>query len=228
MARREEEADGLLGAEATGPVPTWGWTETALLMMVFVWGVNFAVVKRALDAFDPLAFNALRYPIASLFVFAVLRAQGPLTLPERRDVPRLVVLGLVGNVVYQMAFILGLDRTLAGHASLVLALTPVFTALLSAWTGHESPGARTWGGALLAIVGVALVTGSGLSFGGDSDILVGDLILVGASVTWALYTVGARPVVQKYGSVRTTAWTLWVGTLGLLLCGAPALSLIHI
>lgn len=219
----EDAIDGTLSAEATGPVPPWGWTETALALMVFVWGINFAVVKWALEAFDPLAFNALRYPIASAFVYVVLRAQGPLAPPERKDLPRILVLGLLGNVVYQMAFILGLDRTLAGHASLMLALTPVFTAFLSALTGHESPGPRTWGGALLAVVGIGLVTGSSFTFGGDSRVLAGDLILLGASLAWALYTVGARPVVQKYGSVRTTAWTLWVGTVGLVLLGGPAL-----
>jgi len=221
----EARIDGALGAEATGPVPPWGWTETALALMVFVWGVNFAVVKRALEAFDPLAFNALRYPIASAFVFLVLRAQGPLSLPERKDVPRILVLGVLGNVIYQMAFILGLDRTLAGHASLILALTPVFTAFLSAATGDEHPGARTWAGALLAVLGVALVTGSSLTFqGGDRRALMGDLILLGACFAWALYTVGARPIVKKYGSVRTTAWTLWVGTIGLVLLGTPGLA----
>jgi drug/metabolite transporter (DMT)-like permease len=220
----EDAIDGTLSAEATGPVPPWGWTETALALMVFVWGVNFAVVKRALEAFDPLAFNALRYPIASAFVFVVLRAQGPLSMPERKDVPRIVVLGLLGNVVYQMAFILGLDRTLAGHASLMLALTPVFTAFLSAATGHERPGRRTWTGAALAVAGVGLVTGSALTFHADTRVLTGDLILLAASAAWALYTVGARPIVQKYGSVRTTAWTLWVGTLGLVAFGIPGLA----
>ncbi|MDQ3388420.1 MAG: DMT family transporter [Gemmatimonadota bacterium] len=221
---RSERPDGLLSAEATGPVPGWGWTETSLLVMVFVWGINFAVVKRALEAFEPLAFNALRYPIASLFVLAVVAAQGGIALPERRDIPRLVVLGLLGNVFYQLAFILGLDRTLAGHASLMLALTPVFTAFFSAHRGHETPGRSTWVGAALAVLGVAMVTGSALTLTGDAEIFTGDLILLGAAVCWALYTVGSYPLVERYGSVPVTAWTLWVGTVGLVIVGAPSLA----
>lgn len=222
--RATEKADGLLGAEATGPVPTWGWTETSLLLMVVVWGVNFSVVKRALEAFDPLGFNALRFPIASLFVLLVLSFKGGISFPERRDIPRVVGIGLVGNVLYQMAFIIGLDFTLAGHASLMLALTPVFTAFLSAWRGHERPGVWTWSGAALAVVGVGMVTGSALSFREDARVFIGDLIMLAAALVWAFYTVGARPLVEKYGSVRTTAWTLWVGTVGLLVIGAPALA----
>ncbi|HEX2081672.1 MAG TPA: EamA family transporter, partial [Longimicrobium sp.] len=220
----EEQVTGAVevGAEATAPVPGWGWTETALSLMVLVWGVNFAIVKYALDAIEPLAFNALRFVIASVLVYAVLRAQGQFSLPAREDVPRVVALGLLGNVFYQMCFILGLDRTPAGHASLVLALTPILTAFLSMLTGHERPGPRTWGGAALSILGVALVSGAGVRVGGR-DALVGTLILVGASLAWAMYTVGARPIVRRYGSVRTTAWTLWIGAVGLVALGMPSL-----
>lgn len=200
----------------------WGWTEGALALMVLVWGVNYAIVKGALDAFLPLSFNAVRFVIASVFVGGVLRAQGVLGWPERRDVPRIVVLGLLGNVAYQMAFIIGLSLTRAGSTALILALSPVFTALFSMLTGHERPGWRTWAGSALSLAGIALVTGSGVRVEGR-DALIGDLILVGASAVWAAYTVGSRPLVQRYGSVQTTAWTLWVGTVGLVALGAPAL-----
>lgn len=219
-----DEAESGLSAEATAPVPGWGWTESALALMVVVWGVNFAVVKGALATFDPLAFNALRFVIASVFVLAVLGARGELGFPAREDVPRIVVLGLVGNVLYQMCFIVGLDLTRAGHASLMLALTPLLTALLSMWKGHESPGPRTWTGAAVTVLGIALVTGSSVTLAESRDVIVGDLILIGAAVVWAVYTVGARPLVQRYGSVRATAWTLWVGAVGLVVVGAPALA----
>lgn len=211
-------------AEATAPVPPRGWTEAGLALMVLVWGVNFSVVKVALDEFEPLSFNALRFVIASGFVFAVLRAQGPLRRPASRDVPRIVLLGLGGNVLYQLGFIFGLDLTRAGNASLMLSLTPMFTALLSAWTGQERPGLFTWLGGVTSILGVALVSGSTLSIEGTVRALFGDLILVAAGFVWACYTVGAQPIVRRYGSVQTTAWTLWVGAVGLVVLGSPSLA----
>jgi drug/metabolite transporter (DMT)-like permease len=199
-------------------------TELGLAVMVLVWGVNFSVVKWALEVFSPLAFNALRFGLAAVFVFVVLRSQGPLRLPDRRDVPRVVMLGLIGNVGYQMAFILGLDLTRAGHASLMLALTPMFTALLSARFGHERPTLATWLGGATSLLGVALVTGGAFWEGASARVVAGDLILVGAAMIWAVYTVGARSLVRRYGSVQTTAWTLWVGAAGVLLAGTPALA----
>jgi len=222
MTTREIDASAVQ-AGATGPVPGWGWTEAALSLMVLVWGVNFAVAKHALAQFDPLAFNAIRFTIASAMVLLVLVAQGELAWPERGDVLRIVGLGVLGNVIYQGAFVHGLALTPAGTASLILAVSPVMTALFSALAGHERPGWRTWGGAAVAIAGVALITGTGISLGTRREV-IGDVILICAAAAWAAYTVSARPMVRKYGSVRTTAWTLWVGAIGLALVGSPALA----
>jgi drug/metabolite transporter (DMT)-like permease len=219
--RSVELGPGAAAARAGAPVPSGGRTELALALMVLIWGVNFAVVKRTLEVFEPLGFNALRYLIASVFVFVVLRAQGALRLPQRWDVPRILVLGLVGNTAYQMAFILGLDRTRAGNASLLLALVPIFVLLMD--RRGDRQGAWVWLGGLLSVVGVALVSGDALRLEG-TDTLVGDLLMAGAAVIWAFYTVGARPLIQRYGSVQTTAWTLWVGAAGIFLIGVPELA----
>lgn len=219
--RAAEPPDLASVAEATAPVPAAGWTEASLALMALIWGVNFSVVKWALQAFEPLGFNALRYTLASAFVFAVLRWQGRLRLPRREDVPRILALGLIGNLIYQMAFILGLDRTRAGNASLMLALVPVIVMLLEL-RREGRHGARAWIGALLSVVGVALVSGTALRMEGSLT-LIGDLILIGAAVVWAVYTVGSRPLIERYGSIQTTAWTLWTGALGLVLFGLPSL-----
>lgn len=208
-------------AETSPSAPGVRWTEAGLLLMVGIWGVNFSVVKRALETFQPLAFNGLRFLIASVFVFAVLRGGGPLRRPARSDLPRIALLGVVGNVAYQLAFILGLDRTRAGNAAVILALTPVFTTLLSAMHGHERPRGRSWTGVVVSVFGVALVTGGTPQLRPEE--LWGDLILVGAAAIWAVYTVGARPLIRRYGAVPVTAWTLWVGAAGLLGIGAPQL-----
>src|SRR5690606_16044799 len=173
----------------------------------------------------PLAFNALRYPLAALVVLIALRRQGPLPLPRPEHRARIVVLGLLANLVYQLFFIFGMARTRAGNASLLLAGTPVMTALFSARAGHERLRPRVWRGVGGAVVGMALIVASGggeMGFGGDT--LAGDLIMVAASLAWSIYTVGARGMIAEYGPIPVTAWTLWIGSLGLLLLGLPSLA----
>jgi drug/metabolite transporter (DMT)-like permease len=188
--------------------------------MVAIWGVNFAVVKWALDAFEPLGFNALRHVLASAFMAAVLLGRGGIGRPARADLPRIIALGVVGNFLYQMAFIFGLDRTRAGNASLMLALVPLF---LLAFDGRRAERrVIALAGAFLSICGVALVSGSSLRIEG-AETLLGDLILIAAAGVWAVYTIGAQPLIDRYGPIRTTAWTLWAGSLGLAAAGVPSL-----
>ena len=192
--------------------------------MVAVWAVNFSFIKVALEEIPPFGFNALRFPLAALLLAAVLHLRGNLRLPDPADRGRVVALGIVGNVLYQLLFIVGMSRSRAGNASLLLTGSPVYTAMLSAALGHERVRAAAWGGIAATVVGIALVVGSGeggFRFGATT--LVGDLLLIAASAVWAFYTVGARDLIRKYGSVPVTAWTLWVGAGLLLLIGLPDL-----
>jgi drug/metabolite transporter (DMT)-like permease len=196
------------------------WTWVGLAAMVTIWGLNFAVVKWAIEAIEPLAFNALRHLLASAFMLVVLTAGGVTGRPARADYRRIAFLGLVGVVAYQMAFILGLDRTRAGNASLMLALVPIFLLLMG---GRTARARRVdWIGAALSVLGVALVSGATLRLEGAGTLL-GDGILIVAAGVWSIYTTGAKPLIERYGPMRTTAWTLWVGSCGLFLAGVPSL-----
>ena len=77
----------------------------------------------------------------------------------RRDVLHLALLGLVGNGLYQLFFILGMARTRAGIAALVVAADPRSTAIISHLLGRERLPLRGWLGIVLQLVGVACVVG---------------------------------------------------------------------
>ncbi len=206
----------------------------ALCGVVLFWGMNFPIAKYALDELSPTAFNALRFPLASLFIFGIIRMRGPVRWPAGADLRRIILLGLLGNVLYQNLFIFGLAHTRAGTASVLLAGSPMVTALLSARLGHERVRPLAWFGIAMAFAGIAFVvmagsaadraaeTAAGVAVTGSST-MAGNLLMFGATIAWAYYTVGSRGVVSRHGPVVVTAIGLWAGTLGLLLVGAPAL-----
>jgi len=199
-------------------------TEAGLLVLVLLWALNFSVIKIGLASIPPFGFNALRFPLAALLLGAVLLATDGLGVPARKDALRIVVLGVVGNLVYQLLFISGMALSRAGNASVLLTASPIFTALLSASLGHERVRPLAWAGIGAATAGIAMVVGSGPEgFGFGAATLRGDLLLVAAAAVWSIYTVGARTPIRRYGSVRVTAWTLWVGAVLLLLVGIPDL-----
>ncbi|MFQ6015996.1 MAG: DMT family transporter, partial [Anaerolineae bacterium] len=79
----------------------FGLADLMLLLLVLIWGVNFTVLKTALQEMSPLAFNGLRFGLATVLMVGLARGiEGNLSL-TRRDVRALLVLGLVGNTCYQ-------------------------------------------------------------------------------------------------------------------------------
>ena len=200
-------------------------TDLALFALCVIWGVNFSVIKVALIEIQPLAFNALRFPLAAATLFVLLRWRGAIPMPQPGDRIRIVLLGLLGNVVYQFLFIFGIDGTLAGNASLVLATVPIWTLILSTALGQGQHTGAVWVGVLAALGGIVLVVVGGNR---EVDFLAGlprgDLLLVAASVTWAVYTVGTQDLARKYGALAVTSWTLWIGTVGLVAAGAGSLA----
>lgn len=192
--------------------------------------MNFSVIKVALTELHPLAFNGLRFPIAALVLFVLLRSRrGPRPPIRKEDWPLLFALGVLGNVGYQLLFIYGLDATLAGNAAILLATTPVWTTLFATVLGHERPPLATWVGIVATLAGMVLVVAGGArTLELRSEALVGDLMMVAAAVVWSAYTVGGRNLTRRYGALRVTAWTLWIGTVGLVAMGLPHLVRIRL
>tara|TARA_B100000959_G_scaffold32434_2_gene30875 strand:- start:11522 stop:12445 length:924 start_codon:yes stop_codon:yes gene_type:complete len=199
-------------------------TDLGLLLIVLIWGVNFSVLKVLLRELDPLALNALRFPMAAVALWILVRRLDGSLKPDPQDLRRIITLGLLGNVAYQLCFIFGVDSTFAGNASLLLATTPVWTLFLSSVAGHERPGGWVVIGVAGTLIGIFMViTGSRDAGTLASPTTRGDLLILIASVLWAMYTVGGRKPVTRYGALRVTAWTLWVATPIIFFMGLPGL-----
>lgn len=186
--------------------------------MVLIWGANFSVLKVGFADVPPLAFNSVRLLIASL-VFIVPLARQPAGVPFR-DLLRIAALGVVGHFVYQICFVLGVARTSVANAALIIGTSPVSVALLSSAAGHERVGARHWMGAALSVLGIYLLVGAGAEM--SSETLIGDALILGANLCWAVYTVGARPLLERYSPLVVTGYSMLVGTVLYVAVGLPS------
>ncbi len=196
--------------------------ELWLAVLVLIWGVNFSVIKSAFDWISPMGFNALRFPVACVVLFLLLRRQGGTIVLPAPALRRIAALAMIGHFAYQVFFVYGLDVTLAGNAAVLLSTTPIWTTLLSARAGHEAITGKIWAAAVGTVAGVAMVTVGGADVvATGSGTYLGGLLMVSASIVWAVYTVGGRPLVREYGALPVTAWALWFGTLPILVVGLP-------
>ena len=197
--------------------------DASLLLTAVVWGLNFPVLKLALREMGPLVVNAIRFPLAALVVAVLLRAQGRRLVPRRRDWPSVLALGVVGHFAYQTSFVYGLSWTQSGNAALIMATTPVWVVCLSAMLGAERFSARVLSGALVTLAGTLVLVGSDASSGSLGATLLGDLVVLGAVVLWALYTVLIGRSIQRHGALEVTGWTLWAAAPFIFVAGVPGM-----
>jgi drug/metabolite transporter (DMT)-like permease len=202
----------------------FGFGDAMALLLVVIWGVNMPVSKQTLIDLLPMSFNSTRFVVASLLLLGVLRLMGEDWRIRRQDLPRFIMLAIVGITVYQLCFVFGLSLSTASNTSLLLATSPTLIVIFSAVLGHERASARTWLGVVLSLTGIVLVIGGrrqGLHFSLRS--LEGDILAMGCAVTWALYTIYGQPLFKTYSAIKVTTVTMAMGAVPLAILAAPSL-----
>src|ERR1041384_4895382 len=193
-----------------------------MLLVTVIWGGNFSVSKFALERIPPLPFSALRFLFSSVLLLLIARRAGVAASLPRRTLRWLIALGVVGNTIYQTAFMTGLSITSATNSAMIIASLPVVVALLGAVLGVERSTPALWLGVVLGTAGVALVVAArGVHFSADS--LRGDLLVLFAVLCWSFYMVGVRRAGAGVNPLWITAITAAAGTPGLVLLGLPGL-----
>lgn len=181
-------------------------------MTVVFWASAFAGIRAGLKAYGPGHLVLLRFLVSSL-ILAGYAAAVRMPLPERRDVPGLFLLGVLGIAGYHVPLVYGEVKVTAGAASLLIASGPVFTALLATLFLRERMNLWGWVGILVSFGGAALIAlgeGRGVAFEPRAF-----LILLSAFLT-SVYFVFQKPYLKRYPPVQFTAYSMWAGTLSML------------
>lgn len=189
----------------------------ALLSVALIWGASFAAAKIGISELAPLNLVVLRFIVAAAIFAAILAARRAQAAIDRRDVPRLAVLGFLMITSYFYIQYTALLYTTTINAALIVATSPVWAATLAAALGWERVTAAGAAGVLLAFAGVALVIGGGR----EADLLssatlAGDLLILVNAVTWAGMTLYGKTILQKYPPFTAMAWVHIFGTIMLL------------
>lgn len=202
------------------------WADTATvitLITIAMWALNIPVSKLALEDWEPLAFSLVRFGIGGLIYGAwVLLREGSLRV-ERRDWPMFAAGGLIGIFLNQIGYMYALEKTTASTVVLIMATTPIWTALVARALGWEFVKPLFWLAIGVATFGVLLVLwGSGGTVQVES--IQGDLLALLMAVTWGTYSVIVRPLMDRYSPAHVSAVMMLVGTVPLIAFGGPQLA----
>lgn len=159
-----------------------------------IWGGMYVVSKVVLDVIPPFTLVTLRLLLGILTLAIVLATRGGMRAP-RTQFARIMGVGFIGYGVSLSLQFLGTKLSTAANGSLVTSATPAFV-LLFAWILlRERVTARKILALILATLGVLAVINPH-SAQLNPKLFLGNIFLLGAAVTWALYSVLVRKASQ--------------------------------
>jgi drug/metabolite transporter (DMT)-like permease len=183
----------------------------AIVAAAVLWGGSIVAQKLALSGFSAVEASVLR-DIGGL---AILMStwwwqegrMANLTASELRTLSWLG-LGVLGN---HLLILIGLKYVSGAVAGVIIGSAPVVTALLSALMIQDVPLRAVWAGSLLSFLGVGLVSVVGFQAVGEQPLLGSTLVFLGV-VSWALYSIGSRAVMERLSALTVNWTTLLVAT----------------
>jgi drug/metabolite transporter (DMT)-like permease len=161
---------------------------------------------------DPITLLTLRmiYSVPFFALMAWWATRSPDAKPMRRpDWLAILWLGFIGYYLASLLDFVGLQYITASLERLVLFLNPTMVVLLSMALFRQRIGGRTWLALVLSYAGILLVVEHDLRFVGDiQGFWLGAALVFAAAFCYALYLVGAGPVIARLGSLRFIAWAM--------------------
>jgi drug/metabolite transporter (DMT)-like permease len=188
--------------------------DLAMLLHSALSAGTYLFAKRALLELSPFEVALARFTMAGA-VYSALLLLRPRRV-SRIDLVKLTVLGFVAIPLNQGLFLYGLSLTTPGHAALLYAMTPVFVFVLALLRREERSSAWKSAGIATAFAGaVVVLVGRGQLAGQveASRAMLGDLLVLLAVISWAVYAVWGKPYAERYGVVTTTGITIVTGSL---------------
>jgi drug/metabolite transporter (DMT)-like permease len=187
----------------------------ALLLVNVLYGANHVLAKGVMPRYlDPNTFILLRVS-GAVFLFWMLLFTQKRKPIARADYGRFFAAGLFGVAVNQLFFFHGLNLSSAFNAGIIMALNPMMVVILSALIMKEKLSFQGYTGIAIGAIGAILLTFSSGKLPGASPI--GDLYLLINALSYALYLVFSKPLLQKYSPIQVITYVFSIGLILLLL-----------
>jgi drug/metabolite transporter (DMT)-like permease len=153
-----------------------------------------------------------------VMMFFLLRSGESLGFAPRHW-PRMLVVAVIGMGLNTVLWQNGLKLSTATNAALISSVSPIFALTMVLASGQETLVLWRLAGLLLAMGGVVLVIQTdGFSLSGAN--VLGDILILGCAVTWALYNVSAVPLLRAYSPLKVTAWAMLLGSASMAAFGS--------
>ncbi|MSP61264.1 MAG: DMT family transporter [Myxococcales bacterium] len=195
----------------------------ALLAVQILFASLGVAAKIALRQVPPPALVVIRLCFGAAVFLGLWAARGRERV-ARADLARIALYAVFGLIANQLLFIEGLSRTTATNAVVIGASIPVFTVGVAVVLGRERVTVWKLAGLAVALAGALAITGAARFEAGGGRMMLGNLLVLANSLSYAIYLVLTRSVLTRYRALTVIAFTFLFGALGSLPFGAAPLA----
>ena len=183
----------------------------SVVLAAALWGGSIVAQKMALTSFSAVEASVLR-DIGGLTILLATwwSKEGGAMRVSGADARLLGLLGL-GVLGNHLLILMGLNYVSGAVGGVIIGSSPVVTSVLSAMLIKDVPLRAVWAGALLSFAGVGVVSVAGFQAAGDQPLLGSTLVFLGV-VSWALYSIGSRAIMERMSALTVNWTTLMVAT----------------
>lgn len=194
----------------TSPLPY-----IALILSHLIWGGNFVVAKITLQEFPPASLAFLRFSFACLLIAPFFYAETKKVKIDHKDFPKLIAIGILIITLNITFFFQGIVRTTAINASILTLIIPMLSVFLGWLILKEKVYLVNLGGIALGFIGAFIIIGLPQILSGtlNSNILLGNILILLAAISWVVGAVISRQMLAKYPSLVVTGIAFLVGTI---------------
>lgn len=186
----------------------------SLLFVNILYGASHVLAKGVMPNYlSPNVFILTRVLGATL-LFWLLMLINRREKIQVKDFGRLILCGLFGVAINQLCFFHGLNLSSSINSGIIMAVNPIMVLLLSFLLLKDKPSLTNSLGILLGAVGAILLTWRGAS--GSTDSWIGDIFLFINAMSYAIYLVIAKPLMQRYNPLTVITWVFSFGLLFVL------------
>ncbi|RAN80737.1 DMT family transporter [Bacillus sp. SRB_331] len=181
-----------------------------LSLAASIWGGMYVVSKYVLDFIPPLTLVWLRFIIAFVVLYAILKTtekkQKKKVTIHKKDWLLFAWIGFIGYFISITCQFIGTKLSDAHTGSLVTSATPAFMVIFAALLLKEKLTARRLLSTIIATIGVIIVIGWDIEIG---SYFIGTIILVGAAITWALLSIYVKIASARFSSLIITTHAIF-------------------
>ncbi|OGE28074.1 hypothetical protein A2772_02285, partial [Candidatus Daviesbacteria bacterium RIFCSPHIGHO2_01_FULL_38_8b] len=191
------------------------WPYLALILAHMIWGGNFVIAKITLQEFPTYTLAFLRFTLASLFLAPFFLAETKKIKINKKDIPKLTLIGVLIITLNITFFLTGIQKTTAINASTLTLIIPMLSVLLGWWFLKEKVYLINLAGIFAGLMGALIIVGVPRALFGqvNTQSLTGNLLIILASTSWVVGAVISRPMLKIYSSLTVVAFAFLVGVI---------------